>query len=199
MSWYILNSREVRLRKVGDSDTVDVAEAIEPNEYKGFHIQKKEDEWKQKIMHGQFLRDKEGVDWDRSWHWIAQGDMKGCTEALICSAQEQGLRTNYAKFYIDKSSESPICRMCGENTETISHLVSGCSNLAQREYKRRHDNVARYIHWQLCIEWGFERADRWYNQQPEAIIENKNYKLLWDFTIQCDRMIEARRPDIVGR
>ena len=30
--------------------------------------------------------DKEGVDWDRSWHWIAKGDMKGCTEALICSA-----------------------------------------------------------------------------------------------------------------
>ena len=197
LSWYVLNSREVLLRKVRDSDIVNVAEAIEPNEYKRFHSQKREDEWKQKIMHGQFLRDKEGVDWDRSWHWVAKGDMKGCTEALICSAQEQALRTNYTKFYIDKSSESPICRMCGEKAETISHLVNECSKLAQREYKRRHDNVARYIHWQLCIKGGFERADRWYNQQPEAIIENENYKLLWDFTIQCDRMIEARRPDIV--
>ena len=112
-------------------------------------------------------------------------------------AQEQALRTNYTKFYIDRRSESPICRMCGEKAETISHLVSECSKLAQREYKRRHDNVARYIHWQLCIKGGFERADRWYNQQPEAIIENENYKLLWDFMIQCDRMIEARRPDIV--
>ena len=80
--------------------------------------------------------------------------MKGCTGALICSAQEQALRTNFTKFYIDKSSESPLCRMCGEKAETVSHLVSECSKLAQREYKRRHDNVARYIHWQLYIKGG---------------------------------------------
>ena len=29
------------------------------------------------------------------------------------------------------------------------------------------------------------------------MLENESYKLLWDFTIQCDRMVEARRPDIV--
>ena len=37
LSWYVLNSREVLLRKVRDSDIVNVAEAIEPNEYKRFH------------------------------------------------------------------------------------------------------------------------------------------------------------------
>ena len=44
---------------------------------------------------------------------------EGMYEVLICSAQEQALRTNYTKFYIDKSSESPICRMCGKKAETI--------------------------------------------------------------------------------
>ena len=39
LSWYVLNSREVLLRKVGDSDIVNVAEAIEPNEYKRLHNQ----------------------------------------------------------------------------------------------------------------------------------------------------------------
>ena len=34
-------------------------------------------------------------------------------------------------------------------------------------------------------------------QKPEAVIEKENFKLLWDFTIQCDRVIEARIPDIV--
>ena len=28
-------------------------------------------------------------------------------------------------------------------------------------------------------------------------MESDNFKILWDFTIQCDREIEARRPDIV--
>ena len=36
--------------------------------------------------------------------------------------------------------------MCGEKAETISHLVSECSKLAQKEYKKRHDNVVRYVH-----------------------------------------------------
>ena len=42
-----------------------------------------------------------------------------------------------------------------------------------------------------------ERAEKWYEQKPEAVFENDNFKLLWDFTIQYDRFIEARRPDIV--
>ena len=28
-------------------------------------------------------------------------------------------------------------------------------------------------------------------------MESENFKILWDFTVQCDRKIEARRPDIV--
>ena len=176
---------------------MNTAEAMEPSEYKKSKRQEMEEAWKQKVMHGKFVRDKEGVNWDKSWQWIAKGDLKGCTEALICSAQEQALRTNYTKFHIDKNADSPLCRMCGEKGETISHLVSECGKLAQREYKGRHDNVARYVHWQLCNKGDLERAAKWYEQQPEAVIENENFKLLWDFTIQCDRVIEARRPDIV--
>ena len=29
------------------------------------------------------------------------------------------------------------------------------------------------------------------------MVENKRCKILWDITIQCDHVIEARRPDIV--
>ena len=35
------------------------------------------------------------------------------------------------------------------------------------------------------------------NRNPEGMLENENYKLLRDFTIQCNRMVEARRPDII--
>ena len=36
-------------------------------------------------MHGKYVREKEGIDRDRTWQWIAKGDLKGCTKALICS------------------------------------------------------------------------------------------------------------------
>ena len=67
----------------------------------------------------------------------------------------------------------------------------------QTEYKGWHDNVALYIHWQLCGKCGLERASSWYEQKPEGVVESENFNILWDFTVQCDRKIEARRPDIV--
>ena len=36
-----------------------------------------------------------------------------------------------------------------------------------------------------------------YEHELESVVENKNLKILWDFTIQCDHMIEPRRPGIV--
>ena len=194
LSWYVRNSAEVLLRKVGDSNVVNISEAVDPKKYKLNEVEETENEWKQKRMHGQYVTEKEGIDWDRTWQWIAKGDLKGCTEALICSAQEQALRTNYTRFHIDHTAE---CNMCGRKGETVAHVVSECSKLAQTEYKGRHDNVAQYIHWHLCGKCGLERANSRYEQKPEGMVESENFKTLWDFTIQCDRKIEARRPDIV--
>ena len=41
------------------------------------------------------------------------------------------------------------------------------------------------------------RGETWYEHQPEGVEENEKCKILWDMTIQCDYLIEARRPDIV--
>ena len=40
-------------------------------------------------------------------------------------------------------------------------------------------------------------ANTWYEHKPESVLRKGNIKLLWDFNIQCDHEIEARRPDIV--
>ena len=36
--------------------------------------------------------------------------------------------------------------MCDWKIETIFHIVSECEKIAQKEYKRRHDNVAGIVH-----------------------------------------------------
>ena len=43
----------------------------------------------------------------------------------------------------------------------------------------------------------FEAEDKWYEDEPESVLENEDYKILWDFSIQTDHVIEARRPDLV--
>ena len=149
-------------------------------------------------MYGQFIRDMpEGTDKEKSWLWLRKCDLKIPSEALICSAQEQIIITNYVKYHIDKSVDSPFCRMCGETGETISHIVSECSKLAQMEYKKRHDNVARMVHQKLCEKFNLEKSEKWYLHNPQTVSENVNHKLIWDMNIQRDHVIVERRPDIV--
>ena len=87
--------------------------------------------------------------------------------------------------------------MCHQANERVSHIVSGCAKLAQAEYKRKHDNVARAVHWDLAGKCGFQRDDRWFEHVPDSVLENDNYKLMWDCNIQTDHDIKARRPDLV--
>ena len=41
-----------------------------------------------------------------------------------------------------------------------------------------------------------QHAETWYEHQPEAVIETDNVTILWDYSIQTDRKIEANKPDI---
>ena len=112
------------------------------------------------------------------------------------TAQNQSIRTNLFKAKIDKSQGDSLCRVCRKVDESIDHIVSGCSKLAQKEYKRRHDNLGKIVHWKLARKCNFEARDKWYEHEPESVLENEDYKSLWDFRIQTDHFIEARRPDL---
>ena len=48
----------------------------------------------------------------------------------------------------------------------------------------------------LARKCNFEAGDKWYGHEPESVSENEDYKILWDFSIQTDHVIEARRPDL---
>ena len=100
-------------------------------------------------MHGLYVREKEGIDWDRTWQWIAKGDFKGCTEALIYSAQEQALRTNYTRFHVDHTAESPLCRMCESKEETMAHVVSECGKVTWQGIST--DNFVVNMDWKELI------------------------------------------------
>ena len=49
----------------------------------------------------------------------------------------------------------------------------------------------------LARKCNFEARDEWCGHEPESVLENEDYKILWDFSIQTDHVIEARRPDLV--
>ena len=53
------------------------------------------------------------------------------------------------------------------------------------------------ITWKLARKCNFEAGDQWYEHEPESVLESEDYKILWNFNIQTDHVVEARRPDLV--
>ena len=88
------------------------------------------------------------------------------------------------------------CRLCGDRDETINHIINECSKLAQKEYKARQDWAGKVIHWEMCKKFKFDHAKIWYMHNPAPVLENDMHKLRWDFNIQTDHLISARRPDL---
>ena len=198
LGFYVLNSTELLIKGVCASGTIETEGIMNKIDFKRLRTQELKQKWIEKRMYGQFLREMpEKLDKSKTRDWLIRNDLKVETEALLCAAEEQAIRTNYVKHHIDRSIENPLCRMCGKRGESTQHIISECEKLAQKEYKRRHDNVAKRIHWELCKKHTLERKERWYDHNPDGTAENNDVKLLWDINIQCDHVIEARRPDIV--
>ena len=132
LAWYVNNSNERLMEGVRKTKILTSGGALEMNKFKQDRQNATLNRRAEKKMHGQFLREMpETVDKFKTWEWTRNGDLKVETEALIFAAQEQALRTNYVKFNIDKSVESPLCRLCDQKGETINHIISECMCLAQ--------------------------------------------------------------------
>ena len=123
--------------------------------------------------------------------------MKRKTESLIAAAQNHSTRINLVKAKIDKSQKGTLCRLCKKADECIDHVVSGCSKLAQKEYERSHDKLGKIVYWKLSRKCNFEAGNKWYEHEPESVLETEYYKILWDFSIQTYHVIEAWRLHLV--
>ena len=137
------------------------------------------------------------ISHDKVWTWLRKGNFKRETESLLIAAQDNAIRTNHIKARIDKTQQNSKCRLCGDRDETINHIISERSKLAQQEYKARHDWVGKVIYWEMSKKFKFNHTNKWYMHNPAPVLENTTHKLRWDFNIQTDHLIPARRPDII--
>ena len=62
--------------------------------------------------------------------------------------------------------------MCGNAEESVNHVLSKYSKLAQKEYKRQHDWFGMKFHWEICKEYGIEVKQKWYEHKPKVAMEN---------------------------
>ena len=139
--------------------------------------------WEEKQLYGRFKRLISNVSHEKAWVWLRKGNIKRKTESLLIASQNNAIRTNDIKARIDKTQQNSKCRLCHDRDETINHIISECSKLAQKECKTRHDWVGKVIHWEMCKKLKFDHTNKWYMHNPASVLENDTHKLLWDLDI----------------
>ena len=126
--------------------------------------------------------------WTHRYNDSKKRKLKRESESLLITAQNSTIRTNHIKARIDKTQQNRRCRLWGKRDETINHVISEWSKLSQKEYKT--------CHWEFS-ELKLDHTNKWYMHNQESDPKYDMHKLFWDFEIQTDHQITARRPDII--
>ena len=72
-----------------------------------------------------------------------KGSLRREVKSLLKVAQNIAMRTSNIKAWIDKTQQNSRYSLCDYRNETINHVISECSKLAQKEYNiiRQGDSV----------------------------------------------------------
>ena len=102
---------------------------------KSVGVKQLESRWQEKPLPGQFASRAKNADVDEktTHQWLRSSGLRGETEDFILAAQDQSLLTRNYQANVLHNGANPKCRFCEEKTETIDHLVSGCSILTKDE------------------------------------------------------------------
>ena len=151
-----------------------------------------------KELHGRFFREVSEFACPRMYEWVKSGYVNKSTEGFLFAAQEQALATNWLKARFGEGVDAS-CRKCGKHIETVVHLVSGCGELAQLEYKKRHDRMGLRVYWELCRKYGVKCSEKWYEECPDEVRTSVcgKFEIWWDRAVQTPKRLEHNRPDVV--
>ena len=107
------------------------------------------------------------------------------TIAGIMELYEQLLPTRLYNSRKTKTTDDPDarCRMCGKAQESVAHVLSGCSVLAQTKYLSRHNSALKILFFELLKSYQLtEVIPPWYSPtQPKPSYEQAT--VYWDVPV----------------
>ena len=130
--------------------------------------------------------------------WLSQNLNPGKTVAIM-TMLEQMVETRSWKEVRGLTGDVSY-RICTQHSETVEHVVAGCTKLAKSEYLTRHNQalmilaVASAKQQELMGQEAIWYEERW---DRGTGLENDKAKLVWDFEFHLRKTTTARRPDLI--
>ena len=139
-------------------------------------------------MHKLLFEDEdEVIDLKTSTKWLTKGNISAQHEGMITKLQDRNL-------YFGSSN---IKCVCGHANKSVEYLATRCGRLLNSDYKRRHDEVVRCLHFQYTKKYGLNKKKRLKNYQVEKVVSNKRVKIKSDIPILTELQIECNKPDLM--
>lgn len=155
---------------------------------------------RRKKIHGVFFKEteREMCDQSATKEWLRQGRLEAATESLVVAAQDGVVHSGAYRARVIIDGSSPTCRICGEGTETLGHILSSCKTHKFKGIKDRHDRVL------YCLVTETARALKVATPKREprggarsGLEGTRQNRLMVDLTLATDKGMTERRPDLV--
>ena len=78
-----------------------------------------------------------------------------------------------------------MCRLFNKAPESVTHVLAGCTVLAQNKYTTRHTAALKILFFEILQDLGLvDSVPPWYSPlKPKPVYESNNAKAFWDVTL----------------
>ena len=132
--------------------------------------------------------------WMKDWTSAPTHTVTGMIELY-----EQLLPTKVYTSLKTRTTQGDVnCRLCGKEAETLPHVLSGCSTLAQSKYLDRHNAALKILFFEKCKDLNLvESVPPWYSPvTPKPIYESDDAEAFWDVPVYAEHAyVKANRVD----
>lgn len=142
---------------------------------------------KEKKMHGILFENEENrIDVKQSSLWLKKGNISPQEEGMLCKLQDRNI------FY-----ENRMCPHCHQKRMSVDHLATSCGRMLNFDYKKRHNDIVRCIHFMFAKKYGLSKNKRLKNYKVENVVSNERVRIKSDLPILTENRIEHNKPDLL--
>ena len=158
----------------------------------------------QKVIHGVHTRQVRRGDCDRKAtnKWLTEGSLQARTEGMVMAAQDGVVHTRAYQVRIMGRGRDQACRRCGEQDETLGHILSACGKEKFGLIKHRHDKILHCLVVATMKALDIRvprRLKKWGGGVRPGIYGTREARVLVDQVVSTARLCRNRRPDMVVR